>query len=360
MSQQPWVPIPAVLYWLWLIPIFFGISFALVYHREKRRLSNGIWFNLFLYTFLPVLAMTILGTDNHPLIIGSVAIFVVFLTVVGIAFALQALLLLWNAWIVWKRESHSLANMLTLVLGIAVLLLPFFANWLTEHIPPVAASYIILASNMILFYVLFWFYNYLTMLVLYQFNHPKYNQDYIIVLGAGLLNGDQVSPLLAQRIDRGLAFYYKQIRKTGKIAKMIFSGGQGGDEKLPEGTAMLNYALGVGLPEDHGVAEMESVNTYQNMLYSKKIIEKENVQNPKAIFVTNGYHTFRAGMVAKQAGLKADGIGAHTAKFFLPNAIIREYIAIFMRNKYWHAAAIVLIAILSGVLTWFDYRYGGK
>jgi len=123
---------------------------------------------------------------------------------------------------------------------------------------------------------------------------------------------------------------------------------------------MLNYALGVGLPEDHGIAEMESVNTYQNMLYSKKIIEKENVQNPKDIFVTNGYHRFRAGMVAKQAGLKADGIGAHTAKFFLPNAIIREYIAIFMRNKYWHAAAIVLIAILSGVLTWFDYRYGGK
>ncbi|KRK81298.1 YdcF family protein [Companilactobacillus nodensis] len=360
MNQQAWVPIPAVLYWLWLVPLFFGGCFTFVYHREKRRLSNGIWFNLFLYTFLPVLAMTILGTDNHPLIIASVAIFVVFIMLVGFMFALQALLLLWNAWIVWKRESHSLANMLTLVLGIAILILPFFDNWLTEHLPAAAASYIVLTSNMILFYVLFWFYNYLTMLVLYQFNHPKYNQDYVIVLGAGLLNGDRVSPLLAQRIDRGLAFYKKQIKKTGKVAKMIFSGGQGGDEKLPEGTAMLGYALKQGLPEIDGLAETESKNTYQNMLYSKKLIEKEKTDNPKTIFVTNGYHTFRAGMVAKQAGLKADGIGAHTARFFLPNAIIREYIAIFMRNKYWHAAAIVLIAILSGVLTWIEYRYGGK
>lgn len=199
------------------------------------------------------------------------------------------------------------------------------------------------------------------MLVLYQFNFPKYNKDYIIVLGAGLLNGDQVSPLLGQRIDRGLTFYKKQLKKTGKVAKMIFSGGQGGDEKVPEGTAMLEYALKQGLPENDGLAETESKNTYQNMLYSKKIIEKQaDVKSPKTIFVTNGYHTFRAGMVAKQAGLKADGIGAHTAKFFLPNAIIREYIAIFMRNKYWHAAAIILMAIGSGVLTWIEYRYGGK
>ncbi|WP_125588115.1 YdcF family protein [Companilactobacillus jidongensis] len=361
MNQQAWVPIPAVLYWLWLIPIFFGISFGVAYHHEKRRLSNGIWFNLFLYSFLPVTAMTILGTDNHPLIIVSVAIFVIFLLFVGVAFALQALLLLWNAWIVWKRESHSLANMLTLVLGIAILILPFFSGWLSTHLPALAVEYITLTVNFILFYVLFWFYNYLTMLVLYQFNHPKYNQDYIIVLGAGLLNGDQVSPLLGQRIDRGLTFYRKQIKKTGKIAKMIFSGGQGGDEKIPEGTAMLSYALKQGLPKTDGLAEVESTNTYQNMIYSKKIIDEDNDNNDsKAIFVTNGYHTFRAGMVAKQAGLKADGIGAHTAKFFLPNAIIREYIAIFMRNKYWHAAAIVLIVIGSGVLTWISYRYGGK
>ena len=59
-------------------------------------------------------------------------------------------------------------------------------------------------------------------------------------------------------------------------------------------------------------------------------------------------------MFAKQAGLKADGIGARTARFFLPDAIIREYIAIFVRNKWWHAVAILGILIVSLLLTWFD------
>ncbi|MFD1418831.1 YdcF family protein [Companilactobacillus keshanensis] len=357
MNQEVWVPIPTVLYWFWLIPIFFGICFTIAYRKDKRRLSNGIWFSLFLYSFLPMAAITILGINNHPLIIISVTIFAIFLLIMIFLFTLQALLLLWNALVVWKRESHSLANMLTLILGIAIIVLPFFANEINNRLPHPWSSLIILISNLVLFYVIFWFYNYLTMSILYQFNRPKLNQDYIIVLGAGLLNGDQVSPLLAKRIDRGLKFYYNQLRKTGKSAKMIFSGGQGGDELVPEGNAMLDYALKQGLPEENGIAETESKNTYQNMLYSKKIIDQQ-ASNTNTIFVTNGYHTFRAGMVAKQAGLKADGVGAHTARFFLPNAIIREYIAIFMRNKYWHATAVGLIIVGSGVITWLEHRYG--
>ena len=72
--------------------------------------------------------------------------------------------------------------------------------------------------------------------------------------------------------------------------------------------------------------------------------------------MTNGYHTFRAGMIARKAGVKANGIGAHTAKFFLPNAIIREYIAIFVGNKRWHAIAIGLMFVLSLVLVWAEYQ----
>ncbi|APX71751.1 YdcF family protein [Companilactobacillus allii] len=355
-SQQNWIQIPLIAYWLCLIPLFFGICFAISYSREKRRLSNGIWFSLFLYTLLPTLAMVIIGTENKLLIIISIAIFVIFLLIVAVTFSLQALLLLWNAWIVWKRESHTLANMLTLILGLAIIALPFFASAINNHLPAKWATLVVMIPNLIIFYVLFWFYNYLTMLVLYQFNHPRLNKDYIIVLGAGLLNGDTVSPLLAQRIDRGLAFYNKQLKK-GKLATMIFSGGQGSDETIAEGSAMLSYSIKQGLPKENGIAETKSKNTYQNMLFSKEIIDADDKNKPKTIFVTNGYHTFRAGMVAKQAGLKADGIGAHTAKFFLPNAILREYIAIFMRNKYWHMAAIIAIILGSCLLTFFSYYY---
>ena len=39
-----------------------------------------------------------------------------------------------------------------------------------------------------------------------------------------------------------------------------------------------------------------------------------------AIFASNNYHIFRAGMYADQAHVKADGIGSHTAFYYLPNA----------------------------------------
>ncbi|ARN89289.1 YdcF family protein [Levilactobacillus brevis] len=349
--------IPIVAYWVLAIPVFFGLGFTISYRIEKRRLSNGLWFSLFFYSFLAALAMTILGTNNKWLIVISVALFVIFFLIVAVIFALQAFLLLWNAWIVWRRESHTVANMLTLFLGLAILLAPFLSRWLSLNLPAPLATFINLFPGLVIMYILFWFYNYLTMLVLYQFNRPRYNQDFLIVLGAGLLNGNEVSPLLGQRIDRALKFYRKQVTKTGQAPMVIFSGGQGGDETVPEGQAMREYAIAHGLPADRALAEDQSKTTYENMVFSKQLIVATGQQRPRVTFVTNGYHTFRAGMIARKAGLKANGIGAHTAKFFLPNAILREYIAIFVGNKRWHAVAIVSIFLLSLLLTWAQYYY---
>lgn len=349
--------IPVVAYWVWAIPVFFGLGFTISYRIEKRRLSNGLWFSLFFYSFLAALAMTILGTNNKWLIVISVTLFVIFFLIVAVIFALQAFLLLWNAWIVWRRESHTVANMLTLFLGLAILLAPFLSRWLSLNLPAPLATFINLFPGLVIMYILFWFYNYLTMLVLYQFNRPRYNQDFLIVLGAGLLNGNEVSPLLGQRIDRALKFYRKQVTKTGQAPMVIFSGGQGGDETVPEGQAMREYAIAHGLPADRALAEDQSKTTYENMVFSKQLIVATGQQRPRVTFITNGYHTFRAGMIARKAGLKANGIGAHTAKFFLPNAILREYIAIFVGNKRWHAVAIVSIFLLSLLLTWAQYYY---
>src|SRR5699024_3697413 len=52
--------------------------------------------------------------------------------------------------------------------------------------------------------------------------------DYIIVLGSGLI-GDQVTPLLASRIDKGIELFRKHHSKNSS-AVLIFTGGQGADE----------------------------------------------------------------------------------------------------------------------------------
>ena len=122
---------------------------------------------------LTMLAITILGSNIHWLIIISGALFVLLILLIGLIFTLQAFLLLWNAWIMWRHESHTLANMLTLYLGLGILVLPFLGNLLSRHVPQPVSYFLTL------------FYNYLTMLTIYQFNWPRLRQDYIIVLGDG-------------------------------------------------------------------------------------------------------------------------------------------------------------------------------
>jgi len=180
-----WVPVPAMFYWGWLVPLIFGTIFGWRYHRDKVRLGNGIWFSLFFYSFLTMLAIPILGSNIHWLIIISGTLFVLLILLIGLIFTLQAFLLLWNACIMWRHESHTLANMLTLYLGLAILILPFLGNLLSSHVPQPVSYFLTVFPNLVIFYLGFWFYNYLTMLTIYQFNWPRLRQDYIIVLGDG-------------------------------------------------------------------------------------------------------------------------------------------------------------------------------
>ena len=148
-----WVPVPAIFYWGWLVPLIFGTIFGWRYHRDKVRLGNGIWFSLFFYSFLTMLAITILGSNIHWLIIISGALFVLLILLIGLIFTLQAFLLLWNAWIMWRHESHTLANMLTLYLGLGILVLPFLGNLLSSHVPQPVSYFLTLFPNLVIFYL---------------------------------------------------------------------------------------------------------------------------------------------------------------------------------------------------------------
>ncbi|BDP77874.1 hypothetical protein EfmAA242_21020 [Enterococcus faecium] len=53
----------------------------------------------------------------------------------------------------------------------------------------------------------------------------------------------------------------------------------------------------------------------------------------RAIFSSNNYHIFIQSVNQIDAFAGANGIGAKTAFYYLPNAFLREYIAILMMNK---------------------------
>ena len=332
-----------------LFPLGFMGLFLFCYFKEKRRLINGLLFNMFIGSF--GLYLIVLMFQSEDIFLGGLLALIGIPLILLFVFGLYALIvfLYWNGIVVLRKESHSLANLLTLLLAIFLTVVLLFNLFIIRYLPDWLAilSFIL---PMFLFYLLFVLYNFLTVTVLYQFNRPRYQQDYIIVLGAGLIDGERVTPLLAKRIDKAIAFYKAQRRATMKIPKLIMSGGQGSDEKIPEAIAMKNYALEQGIPDEDILVEVNSTTTLENMKFSKEIMDKGQVQPYRAIFTSNNYHIFRAGIYARKANLKADGIGAKTAFYYLPNAFLREFIAIMMMNKKRHllfASIITAITIFA-------------
>lgn len=328
-----------------LIPLSLLILFLFSYLKEKRRLINGLLFNIFFFAGMIYLGVILILTLNPLLFVlaGVSGIFIIFLIVFGI-YAL-VVFLYWNAVVVMRKEGHSLANLLTLILAIALTFVLIINFTYTRFLPDwliVVFSFLPILMN----YYFIVFYNFLTISIIYQFNQPKYDQDFIIVLGSGLINGSIVPPLLAKRIDKAISFYEEQRKATGKTAKLIMSGGQGSDEQVAEGVAMKEYAIQKGIPESQILVESESKNTFENMKFSKIIMDRiSGNETYHAIFTTNNYHLFRAGLFAKMANLKADGIGAHTAFYFLPNAFLREFIAVIMMHKKRHIMVSSLLVI---------------
>lgn len=173
---------------------------------------------------------------------------------------------------------------------------------------------------------------------------PAYDKDYIIILGCGIKKDGTLLPLLRGRVDKAIEFYHNQLEKTGKKLVFVPSGGQGEDEIISEGEAMKRYLLEQGIPQEQIMPETKSTNTYQNMLFSKELI---NDDNAKAAFATTNYHVFRGGIFANQVNLNAEGIGSKTKWYFWPNAYIREFVGLVVSQKKRIIPVVLAVAFFA-------------
>lgn len=158
---------------------------------------------------------------------------------------------------------------------------------------------------------------------------PKLDKDFVIILGCLISKSGGLLPLLKQRTNRAIHFAWEQEIAGGHPVKYVPSGGQGKNEVISEGSAIEMYLLSHGAENYEVYTDKLSKNTYENMLFSKRIID-EQMSNAKVAFATTNYHVFRSGILAKMVGLNAEGISAKTKWYFWPDALVREYIA-FMK-----------------------------
>lgn len=116
--------------------------------------------------------------------------------------------------------------------------------------------------------------------------------------------------------------------KENPSVKCVVSGGKGHNEGISEALCMYNYLTQNGISENRIFMEDKSTNTDENIRYSMQIIEKNNL-NSKVTIVTDGYHQFRASIIAKRNSVNLSGaVSANTPIEVLITYWVREWVAI--------------------------------
>jgi len=154
----------------------------------------------------------------------------------------------------------------------------------------------------------------------------KKDHQYIVVLGAGVY-GTAPSVSLADRIA---AAYFYMTDNPDVIA--VLSGGQGPGEDITEAQCMYRELTALGIAPERLRLEEKSTSTWENLTCSLDLIAQETGSRPKAIgLLSSEYHLFRAGMLARDCGVTANGIPAPTSLFTIRvNHLMREVAGV------WH------------------------
>lgn len=183
---------------------------------------------------------------------------------------------------------------------------------------------------------------------------PTYDKDYIIILGCSIDRRGGLLPLLKGRVNKAIRFAWDQEIATGKAAKYVPSGGQGPNEIMSEGSAMELYLKTRGAEDYEVFPEKQSRNTWENFCFSKKIIKAMN-PDARVAFATTNYHILRSGILARKAGLDAEGVAGDTKWYFWPNGFVREFFGILALNVKVHVIVAIVTALVCAALGCVGY-----
>jgi uncharacterized SAM-binding protein YcdF (DUF218 family) len=147
--------------------------------------------------------------------------------------------------------------------------------------------------------------------------------DAAIVLGAAVW-GDELSPVFRERINHALVLY-----KSGKVHKIIFTGGQGNKDELTESAAARKYAVQNGVAENDILIEEKSHTTYENLVYAKEAAETQNLKT--FLIVSDPLHLKRSMLMAKDLGMDANPSPTPTSMYKTAD----KQLPMLMRETYY-------------------------
>ncbi len=288
--------------------------------------------------------------EIYTSVLDSFAIHVYFMSPLIIVIALM--LIASNIALV-RREGSRWTNNLGLVLGFGLLFGTVVAlniyHWLAPIVDDFSPRLSVLVYFLEAFFCLCLAYLECMMIATiictlgserYQ---PPLDQDYMIILGCKVDKNGRPLPILQGRLDRALDFGRTQATQNIPLV-YVPSGGRGRDERTSEASAMSRYLRSHHVESQHIVPENQSTNTRENMMFSKKIIDKRT-KDARVVFATTGYHVFRSGVIAHSIGLRAVGIGAKAPWYFYNNALVREFAANLVAQKKQHFFNLAMLLL---------------
>lgn len=308
-----------------------------------HRLFNSVILGCALFLTLVFLISLLTG--------DTVMAFLLAVGVISLILLLVPLMLIINGITMIRNEGRSFANLLSLLLGIIIEIgeLAFIFTVMFNYSMEIpffqSINMAMLFVGMSVFYFSLLILLFVLYMIYFQYVPHRYDFEYIIIHGCGLLEGDKVSRLLSNRIDKAIQVYHK----GGDKAMLICSGGQGGDEKISEAAAIAGYLASHDIPRDHILLEDRSTSTEENLSYSYEII-KNRGGGKRIALISSNYHVYRCVLLARRMNIPCVGIGAKVALYYWPSAVIREFAAVYSNRKKLIWTLLGYLAVISPYL----------
>jgi uncharacterized SAM-binding protein YcdF (DUF218 family) len=110
--------------------------------------------------------------------------------------------------------------------------------------------------------------------------------DCALVFGAAVHKKSSAGPGISRRVETAVNLYLEE-----QIQKLVFTGGKGSSTQESEAYVMKSYAQSLGVNSDDIVLEENALSTWQNILYSKPILDKMGCES--VIGISDRYHLAR-------------------------------------------------------------------
>ena len=236
--------------------------------------------------------------------------------IVKIVLCILGVLLLLNGVAVSVASNFNLGIVLTFLLGAVFLFGGIFLSWIVRRVPKWLWITCLCGIMAVVLFAS-------ALLTIGRFDDTSYDEDAIIVLGAGI-HGERVSLTLRNRLEAATLYH-----KKNPDALIVVSGGQGPQEDITEALAMERYLIERGIPKEMIIKEEQSTSTAENFAFSKGLLDERLGEEYSVAYVTNDFHIFRAGMIARNAGLEnITHVNSSTVWYLVVPCCLRECVAI--------------------------------